>query len=339
MNAARALVVAAVVGLALAPAAAAHSGGKAEPRISAGLSGTGLSRDVVVRLTDVDSGEPIDGATVTAAASMSVPHTMQLAPEPVPQTGPGTYRGRIQLLMPAVWTFRIGVSGPKVVGASATMRARIGFFSSGSTATATSPPVATLPTRVEAVLTRTDYLTMAVLWMHGLAAMGWILGVVVMAVALASDPALLDDGVRGRLSRWYRRVGAWLHWALVPVIVATGIYNMQRVTPFSLAWSPAAVRRLVDVPYGALYEAILVVKLGLFAALLITGTQVLRRTLNGVEPSTEIRKAGALSTLRSSLGAPGLVYLSSVPLILAAAMALRYVHILSHVAVVLDQRS
>jgi hypothetical protein len=242
--------------------------------------------------------------------------------------------------MPAEWTFRIAVGGEKVVGASATLRAHIGLFSSSSSAvgSATSPPVATLPTRVEAVLGRTDYLTMAVLWVHGLAAMGWILGVVVMAVALASDPALLDGGVRARLSRWYRRVGAWLHWGLVPVIVATGIYNMWRVTPFSLALSPVAVRRLVDVPYGALYEAVLIVKLGLFGALLITGTQVLRRTVRPVEAG-ESRKAGALTTLRSALGAPGLVYVASIPLILAAAMALRYVHILSHVAVVLDQRS
>ena len=341
MTRARLLAVGAVVVLALAltPVAGAHSGGKAEPRISAGLSGTGLTRDLVVRLEDVDSGDPIDGATVTAAAAMTVPHTMQLAPQQVPQTGPGTYQGRIQLLMPAEWTFRIAVGGAKVVGASATLHARVGLFSSGTTATTSSSGVTTLPTRVEAVLTRTDYLTMAVLWMHGLAAMGWILGVVVMAVALASDPALLDGGVRARLSRWYRRIGAWLHWALVPVIVATGIYNMRRVTPFALAWTPSEVRRLVDVPYGALYEAILIVKLGLFAALLITGTQVLRRTVRPADAVKGERTAGALTTLRSALGAPGLVYVASIPLILAAAMALRYVHILSHVAVVLDQRS
>jgi hypothetical protein len=327
-----------VLALGAAPAAEAHSGGKAEPRIAAGLSGTGLSRTLVVRLTDADSGDPIEGATVTAAPSMSVPHTMQLAPQQVPSTGVGTYAGKLQFLMPAVWTVRIGVSGQKVVSASASLHARIGLFSSGSSQTVTSAPVATLPTRVEAVLTPTDYLTMTVLWIHGLAAMGWILGVIVMAVALASDPALLDDGVRSRLSRWYRRVGAWLHWGLVPVIVVTGIYNMHRVTPFALAWTPHDVRRLNDVPYGALYEAILLVKLGLFTALLITGTQVLRRTVRPVASSAEVRKAGAMSTLRSALGAPGLVYVVSVPLILAAAMALRYVHILSHVAVVLDQQ-
>ena len=43
--------------------------------------------------------------------------------------------------------------------------------------------------------------------------------------------------------------------------------------------------------------------------------------------------------LRSAPGLPGLVYVASVPLILAAAMAPRYVHILTHVAIVLDQRS
>ena len=330
-----------LLALVVAPVAAGHSGGKAEPEIAAALSGKGLTPDLVVRVTDVDSGDAVDGATVTAAASMTVPHTMQLAPVTIPQTGPGRYEGRIRLLMPAEWTFRIAVAGENVAAASATLQAHVGLFSSTSSAggSATAPPVATLPTRVEAVLTRSDYLTMAVLWMHGLAAMGWILGVVVMGVALASDPSLLESGVRARLSRWYRRFGAWLHWGLVPVIVATGIYNMWRVTPFSLALSPSAVRRLVDVPYGALYESILIVKLGLFAALLITGTQVLRRSLRPVEESSDRARAGTLSTLHSALGAPGLVYLATIPLILAAAMALRYVHILSHVAVVLDQRS
>jgi hypothetical protein len=41
-------------------------------------------------------------------------------------------------------------------------------------------------------------------------------------------------------------------------------------------------------------------------------------------------------TLITALGAPGVVYLLTVPLILAAAMALRYVHILSHVGEVIN---
>jgi hypothetical protein len=332
-----ALGIAFLLALTVAPLAQAHHGGKAEPRIAAGLSGTGLTRDLVVRLTDVDDGDPIDGATVTEAASMTSPHAMQLAPEQVPQTGPGTYGSRVHLLMPGTWTIRIAVSGDEVQDASTSLRTEVGSGSvSSGSQEASAPPVAVLPTRVEATLARSDYTTMAVLWIHGLAAMGWVLGVLVMAVALASEPALLTGGVRLRLSRWYRHVGAWLHWALVPVIVATGIYNMVRVTPFSLAWTPDEVRRLVDIPYGALYEAILIVKLGLFAVLLITGTQVLLRSTRPGPSPKEGPQAGVVSTLRSALGTPGLLYLASVPLILGAAMALRYVHILNHVAEVLN---
>jgi hypothetical protein len=45
---------------------------------------------------------------------------------------------------------------------------------------------------------------------------------------------------------------------------------------------------------------------------------------------------GAVRTLITALGPAGLAYLLTVPLILAAAMALRYVHILSHVAEVIN---
>ena len=45
---------------------------------------------------------------------------------------------------------------------------------------------------------------------------------------------------------------------------------------------------------------------------------------------------GPVRTLVAALGPPGVIYLLTVPLILAAAMALRYVHILSHVAEVVN---
>ena len=304
------------------------------PQISAVVAGAGLTRTVSVRLTDVEDGDPIEGATVTVGASMTLPHPMSVSPEPLPATAPGVYEGQIGLLMPSVWTLRISVTGKDVVPASATLRTKATFSSTGSTTT--EPSGSVLPTRIEATLVRSDYVTMAVLWIHGLASMAWILGVIVMAVALATDPSPLAGGIRLRLSRWYRRIGAGLHWALVPVIVATGIYNTQRVTPFTIAWTPGGFGRLSDIPYGRLYEAILFVKLALFAALLVTGTLLLRRTLRaGRAPAAESARASALRMLWSALGLEGVVYLATVPLILAAAMALRYVHILSHVAVVL----
>ena len=335
LAAALSLVAASTLGL--APVADAHIGGKAEPRIAAGLSGQGFARNLVVRLTDVDSGNPIGGATVSASASMTQPHPMQLVPSPLRQTGLGTYTGRLLLPMPAVWTIKIDVKGDDVVSASSSLRTRTQVV--GKPVSTPAPPIESLPTLIDDSLTSGDFLRMAVLWSHGLAATGWILGVLVMAVALASEPSLLAEGARARISRWYRRVGVWLHWALVPVIVATGVYNMLYVTPFALAWTPDEIRQLGEIPYGPLYEAILVLKLSLFVALLLTATQVLVRTTRSDRTGTASRGTGAMTTLWSALGAPGLVFVLSVPLILGAAMALRYVHVLNHVATVLNDGS
>lgn len=46
--------------------------------------------------------------------------------------------------------------------------------------------------------------------------------------------------------------------------------------------------------------------------------------------------ARGVVTFRHALGVSGAVYLATIPLILVAAVALRYVHVLSHVASVLD---
>jgi hypothetical protein len=333
-----ALAAIAVGALAWSQPADAHRNGKPEPRIAASVSGGGLERVLTVRLTDLDSGKPISGATVTASAAMGSPHAMQTLPGRLQQTGPGLYRARLGLFMAATWTVTIDVSGPNVVAARAELPVRVAFGStSGSTSTEGSG-LTNLPTTLEDTLTGRDYLTMAVLWLHGLAAMGWIIGVLVMTLALSARPGVLAEPFRGQVAGWYRRWGAWLHWALVPVIVATGIYNMAYVSPFTLVWRPGQLSTLQDIPYGAFYEAILVVKLGLFVALLITGTQVLLRTVRPQPAETTVQDKGFVRALGAALGPPGLFYLATVPLILAAAMALRYVHILSHVAEVLSQR-
>lgn len=324
-----------VATLVAAGPATAHRGGKAEPRIAAGLTRGGLERVLTVRLRDLDSGDPVSGATVAASAKMAVPHVMQTLPQKLPQAGPGLYRAPITFFMAGQWTVSIDVSGDEVVAASAQLPVRVAL---GSTTRPTEPGPTALPTRLDDSLTDRDYLTMAVLWVHGLAAMGWILGVLVMALALSARPGVLAESFRMQLGGWYRRWGAWLHWALVPLIVATGVYNMVYVTPFSLVWRPGDFRELSEVPYGALYEAILVVKLGLFAALLLTGTQVLARTVRPLPASATAAESGFVRTLTAALGPAGLFYLATVPLILAAAMALRYVHILSHVGEVISQR-
>ena len=120
----------------------------------------------------------------------------------------------------------------------------------------------------------------------------------------------------------------------MPLIVATGIYNMVYVTPFELAVTPSAIDDLSNIPYGRTYEAILLIKLALFVVLLVTGTMLLMRTIRP-QPAPE-PGAGPVRTLINAIGPPGVAYLVTIPLILAAAMALRYVHILSHVAEVVN---
>ena len=340
----RLLVSIVVLGiLAGAGPAAAHEGGKAEPRIAAGVSaGAGLARVVTVRLTDLDSGEPVRGAIVTAAAEMASPHAMRIAPWGLAEESPGVYQARVRFAMPATWTLSVNVSGEDVVAASSRLPVKIERGTSVAPPPAEGvPDLTTLPTRLEDEITQQDIATMVMLWLHGIAALGWILGVVAMVLALSSSPGVLAEQPLERLAAAYKAWGAWLHWGFVPVIVSTGIYNTLYVTPFPIAWRPSQFAALADVPYGPLYEAILVVKLGLFAALLVTGTQVLLRTVRpplAVAPAANPHPPGFLRTAGSALGPSGVCYLACVPLIIGAVVALRYVHILSHVAVVVSSR-
>ncbi len=311
--------------------AAAQDGGKAEPRIAAQARGNGFNRTIVVRLNDVNSGEPISGANVKLRAQMTRPHVMTLIPRTVTETKrPGVYSIPYTFVMPGDWNAEFEVTGPKVVTARADLDVPVAI-SAAPPPTTNTPTV--LPTRLETSITERDWVSMGVLWVHGLAALGWIVGVIVMGIAL-SVPPLLTEGARAGISQWYRSWGAWVHWSAVPLIVATGIYNMVYVTPFELAVTPSAIDNLSNIPYGRTYEAILLFKLALFVVLLVSGTMLLMRTIRpqaAVEPG-----AGPVRTLIAALGPPGVVYLATVPLILAAAMALRYVHILSHVAEVVN---
>jgi hypothetical protein len=324
-----AFLAVAVLAVLCAGPALAHRDGKAEPRIAAQAQGTGFNRTLVVRLTDLDSRAPISGATVRVRTRMTRPHLMTLIPRTIPERRPpGTYRLPYTFVMPGDWTAEFEVTGAKVITARASLPVPIAAQSTQSPQG--NRPVA-LPTRLETDITERDWVSMAVLWIHSLASLGWIIGVIAMAVALSTP--ILAGGARGALANAYRSWGAWAHWAAVPLIVATGIYNTVYVTPFELALTPSAIDDLSNIAYGRAYQAILLVKLALFTVLLATGTMVLMRSIRPPAPPIG---AGAFRTLMTALGAPGVVYVLTVPLILAAAMALRYVHILSHVAEVVN---
>jgi YtkA-like len=323
-----AIAAVALSGLTAPPAAAHDDKGRAEPRIAAQARGSGFNRTLVVRLTDLDSGNPISGATVKVKTRMTRPHVMELLRRTIPERRPkGTYSLPYTFVMPGDWKAEFEVTGAKVVPAEATLDVPIAVATPPPAAGGTGTPTP-LPTRLETDISERDWISMAVLWIHGLASLGWIAGVLVMVLALSTP--LLAEGARGNVARAYRSWGAWLHWGAVPLIVATGIYNMVYVTPFKLTLSSS---ELDNISYGRAYESILLLKLALFIVLLVSGTLLLMRT---IRPPAQPEGRGAMRTLVSALGASGVVYLATIPLILAAAMALRYVHILSHVAEVIN---
>ena len=117
---------------------AAHEGGKAQPRISAQARGNGFNRTIVVRLKDLDSGDPISGANVKLRAQMTRPHVMTLIPRTIPETKPpGTYSISYTFVMPGDWKAEFEVTGPKVVTAKAALDVPI--------AVTAPPPTATIP--------------------------------------------------------------------------------------------------------------------------------------------------------------------------------------------------
>ena len=103
------------------------------------------------------------------------------------------------------------------------------------------------------------------------------------------------------------------------------------MTPFEIAWRPGRLDELEAIPYGRLYEGILLTKLLLFALMLVTGFAVARRARRTWDDESAPEQAPPALVLRR-IGASGAVFLLTAPLIVAAAVALRYVHILSHVA-------
>ena len=330
-----------VAALAAAGPAAAHEDGKTQARISASLvQHPNLQGELLVGLTDVDSGEAVGGADVTVYAEMARPHVMRTERVRLPEQSRGMYSGRLQFLMEGDWTIHIAARGMDVVSATAKLETRVRLAASDSDPT--PPPsgdagagaVEVLPTTIEDDLTRHDAARMVSLWLHALAGLGWIVGVLVMTLALSTRPGVLAEAARARLARAYTSWGAWLHWALVLVIVGTGVYQMLYVTPFPLAYTPDDLARLAEIPYGLLYEAILIAKLALFGVLVITGTATLLRLVDPPLPVVPVTNPhpGFFRILVSALGPAGIVYLLTVPLILGAAMALRYVHVLAHVA-------
>jgi hypothetical protein len=318
--------------------ARAHSGGKAVPVVSATIVESGpLQALVDVRLRDEDGGEPVRGAEVRGAAKMTSPHVMFTYFGPLPEVSPGRYRARVKLPMAARWAVELAVAGAAVaprtarVGVTIERTALTDAPGPRPAAATTRAPAQALVGTVRFDVTRREIQDMVVLWTHGIAATGWIVGLTLLLVAVTAGSGALLPAQRDALARWYRRVGLPFTWIAAAVVVATGAYNAIRVTPFELVWRPGELERLDAIPYGTTYQAILLVKLALFAVMLVAGLRMVARAgdaWNEPRPSGERVLARSLGRL----GPAGVVFLLSAPAIVAAAVALRYVHILSHVA-------
>ena len=316
----------------------AHDGGRAVPVATVTVRESGpLQALIDVRVRDEDGGEPVRGATVQGFGLMTRPHTMTTYFDPLPEVAPGQYRGQVRLPMIARWTLELEISGQSVVTREVTAtvlidRSALTSAAPGKVRPAPAPAPVVGGT-VKFAITARDLTNLVLLWVHGLAAMAWIIGLGLLLVAATAGWGSLLPAARQRLARSFRHQWLPLVWTAAVVVVATGVYNTLRVTPFDLAWTPAGFGRLSRVPYGRLYESILLVKLALFAVMLVAGLVLTLRSRARWDGSAILavdRRARSLGLHR--LGVEGVVFIASAPVIVGLAVALRYVHILSHVA-------
>jgi hypothetical protein len=90
----------------------ARSAGNANVRARA--LGNGFMREIVIRVTDKQTGGPVQGARVSVRGTMDclpsgTPHFMPLYEKNLREASAGTYRGDYQLIMQGLWTFNVVV--------------------------------------------------------------------------------------------------------------------------------------------------------------------------------------------------------------------------------------
>lgn len=310
--------------LGLGSDALAHQGGRAIPKmeISVAPDSSGpLTLAITARLIDADSGTPVEGANVSFEAVMTDPHEMWTLPTPMTETAePGVYSAVIKFPMAADWKFIIKADGSGLLPATAEYSYRITFQGAQADPSAqslTSTVGAQTPSRaqvkVEGSLGWGDVAPITSLVLHSISAIAWV-GLTVLLVVAAGDvrnqrfgeefrEELLEKG-----SRW--RAGAV---AAGVALIVTGVYNTIVVAPFKIAPTPDAMSSAMKIPFGGTYLAILGSKIVLMALLVVINR------IPAKDPEQSARfviKADAVL----------------LPLLLVAVVALRYVHVLSHVA-------
>jgi hypothetical protein len=107
-------VVAALV--VVADPVAAHDGlGRAQPRVDTTVTGSGSTRTLLMRLTDMDSGNAVTGAIVRVSAGSGEGARVAGA---VSELGPGLFRSRLRLPQPGRWRVDVAIGGSRVVPTS-----------------------------------------------------------------------------------------------------------------------------------------------------------------------------------------------------------------------------
>ena len=77
--------------------------------VDARALGKGYTRQMVIRVTDKESGAPVHGARVSVQGTMDCPHFMPLYQKALREASTGTYKGDYQLVMSGHWIFHIVV--------------------------------------------------------------------------------------------------------------------------------------------------------------------------------------------------------------------------------------
>lgn len=116
-----------------------------------------------------------------------------------------------------------------------------------------------------------------VLWLHSLLAIAWLMGV--GALAAIGQPRvrrLLSSGGAGLIDGRVEALARGAGWLTVGV-VATGVYNLVKSTPYRVPLTPARWQEVGTLPYGRPYYGMLLAKVVIYAAMVAVAVPLIRR--------------------------------------------------------------
>jgi hypothetical protein len=103
-----------------------HDGlGRAQPRVDTAVQGSGSARLLLIRLTDMDSGQIVAGATVAVWGSLDAARDGS-AIGMVDELRSGVFRVRIRLPRPGAWQVHVRIGGTRVVPTSFSVGVDVG---------------------------------------------------------------------------------------------------------------------------------------------------------------------------------------------------------------------